>query len=342
MPDLRKISYGCGFCPAPVILTLSNTFCEEFDDSTMGLSPDILTSLKKIENPTRIFGDRTQFGDGLLDNAQVVAGEVNFVYVRIRNRGGLIAKQVIATVYSAPLATLITPDDLIEVGRSDPLTIPIGCNPVITNAIPWNPDISDGEGRTLVVQLSLAEEPLRPLPQMQWLEFLATLCNSEQVAQRSIQVVDISDATPPEIELPFSIKGKPDGQAVRLDILRQLPQEIDLTWEIPDEVFKAIAQANCIDEKNVEPSPEKGKVRLRLSSANQVSFPGVRLPAGQSYPSKLLVRGQDALSTGRYSIAVRQRAEGNELGRVTFALRPPKPIRPPLFRFIDRFRGIFD
>ncbi|MEM9215228.1 MAG: S8 family serine peptidase [Cyanobacteria bacterium P01_F01_bin.150] len=342
MPDLRKISQYCGFCPIPSMLTLSNTFCEEFDTSPIGLSPDILTSLKNVKQPGLVFGDRTQFGDGFLDNASVVVGQENSVYVRLRNRVDKKIENVIATVYSAPLSSLITPDDLIEIGRSRPITVPGGCNPVVTNAILWKPESPIGEGRTLIVQLSTAPETIRPLPEMQWLELLATLCNSEQVAQRSIQVVEVADSDSSVVELPFFIKGVPDGRSFNLNIRRQLPEEIDLQLEVPQAVFDAIAQTTCIDDQDIERRPKTGQVRFRLPAFNQITFPKVSLPASQSYPVKLLARGRTSFGFGeRYSIAVRQVSEGNELGRITFALRPPKPPMPSLRQLIDWVRQLF-
>ena len=65
------------------------------------------------------------------------AGQDNYIYVRIRNRGGVGAANVVATVYWAPVATLVTPNLWTLIDSVTIPSVPTGNQPTVSAAIVW-------------------------------------------------------------------------------------------------------------------------------------------------------------------------------------------------------------
>ena len=65
------------------------------------------------------------------------SGQNNYIYVRMRNRGGSNASNVTATIYWAPVATLITPDLWSLVGTVTLPNVPTGDILTVSPSITW-------------------------------------------------------------------------------------------------------------------------------------------------------------------------------------------------------------
>lgn len=324
MPNLRCIAECKGYVAALYLQKASTLFCELPDANPIGTSLDILTCSHRAERPTQYFSELNPLQENSLQHCRIINDQVNYVYARIRNCGSLTANNVVATVYRAPLATLITPDLLKEIGRSESVAVPVGFTPIVTDPIPWRPTVtSSSEGHTLIVDVAPTDERQKPLQEMQWQEFLAILCNSNQVAQRSVQVVEVRPRTPEKFSLPFLITGAPDQESTfTLEWVRQLPEGIDVQWQVPRVLFDILSRENCIDEADVD--SEQEQMKIPLSQLNRVFLSKVKLPASARYQSQVLLTAADGFASGIYSLAVRQLLNNNEVGRVTWIFKPSK------------------
>jgi hypothetical protein len=63
---------------------------------------------------------------------------------------------------------------------------------------------------------------------------------------------------------------------------------------------------------------------LRLPGAPRIRWTSVRLPRGALFEAGFLLRGTRLIQRAGHGVAIRQLCGGEEVGRVTFELRPPR------------------
>jgi len=114
-----------------------------------------------------------------------LAGQTNYVQVRVRNRGGAEARNVVVRVYDAVGGTSMRwPDDWMpQVGEAAIPVLAAGASAVVS--IPWR---AVGAGHTcFLVRISADEDPV---VSEGWVPFDNNLC------QRNVQVVDSGTCDP--------------------------------------------------------------------------------------------------------------------------------------------------
>ncbi len=127
MPNLRAIIDGSVLNLAPDIYL--RDFVGDNGDPHLGAissSPDIILRQMAVPDPQAAFGAGSGTENDMTLGYEAEAGQDNFVYVRVRNRGGSAAADVTATVYWAPPSTLLTPDLWTLLGSTTLPNVPTG------------------------------------------------------------------------------------------------------------------------------------------------------------------------------------------------------------------------
>ena len=138
MPNLRAIIDGDVLNLAPDLYL--RDFVGDMGEPHAGAisaSPDVILRQTAESDPQASFGEGSGTENSATLGFEAEAGQDNFLYVRVRNRGSSVANNVEATVYWAPVATLVTPDLWTLVGSTTIPSVPTGDLLTVSDAIVW-------------------------------------------------------------------------------------------------------------------------------------------------------------------------------------------------------------
>ncbi len=320
MPDLRAlIEDTLGLVPDVYLRdNPADTGAVPVSGSISG-SPDVIVRPSAVANPTAEFGEGSGNENSSTLGFEVEAGQDNFIYVRMKNRGTSDANGVTATVYWSEVSTLVTPDMWHLVGTTAPANVPQGDTLVVAGPLTWAvADIPATGHYCFVAVLDHPQDQAPPLPgPLDWDDFRALIRNHNNVTWRNFNVIDeIPDPSEDPAEFAFLIAGAPDRARVfDLEIIQRLPKGAEVWLEVP------LALAGRLTEGQLwHPKIDRKRqvARLRLPARPRIPLCWVRLGARARYPSRFLVRGPKGMEQGGHSIAIRQLFEGEEVGRVTW------------------------
>lgn len=286
-------------------------------------SPDIIVRPEEVVDPTAEFGEGSGNENSNTLGSVVEFGQDNFIYVRMKNRGGSDANNVIADVYWSEVGTLITPNLWNFIGTTAPVNVPVGDVLVVTNPITW----VDGTlppadtHQCFVGILQHAQDPGPPIPPVasfDWDDFYALIRNHNNVTWRNFNVVDDVDPSDPSASLLFNINGAPDkARYFDFEIIRALPRKAQLWLEMPYNLF-AFARIKGLETKV---DREKNKASVLLPDLRRFSFRRLNLPKSAKYKCRFVVKGGKGYENGLHQIAIRQLFDNFEVGRVTWGLK---------------------
>jgi hypothetical protein len=328
MPNLRVIIDGDILNLAPDVYL--RDFVGDVGDPHTGAisaSPDVILRQTAEPNPQASFGD----GSGTENNAtlgfEAEAGQDNFIYVRVRNRGGSAAANVEATVYWAPVATLLTPDLWTLVGSTTIASVPTGDLLTVSDAIVWPSAAIPATGHYCFVGLIGHARDPAPLPAdfLNWDNFRLFIRANNNVTWRNFNVVNNmppSSAEPPNyVALPFLAAGAPDrARRMRLEVVGRLPKGAVAVLEMPQEW----AQLLQVRPMPVEGAKRRCMVYAPVNPCGRTSFADVAFPVKARIPMRLLVKVPKELQRHEFEIFARQLFGNEEVGRVTWRLAPPR------------------
>lgn len=296
-------------------------------------SPDVILRQSIVADEQAAFGAGSGTeNDAALGN-EAEAGQDNYVYVRAQNRGGADATDVTATVYWSEVATLVTPDMWELVGEVTIPTVATGNQLTVSDAITWDETEIPGTGHYCFVGILGTEGDPAPGPADfgDWATFQEFVRENNNATWRNFNVVDNvpPTATPGFVALPFLAVGAHDrARPMGLEIDGRLPKGARAVLEMPEHV-RALAEKHLpvVDGEDVEIDDVEVREDSVLVPVNPFSRTGLgefRFPAKAKVDMTLHVRiPEDALEDA-YDVAVVQRYEGEELGRVGWRLAPPR------------------
>jgi hypothetical protein len=337
MPNLRHIIDD-------VLGVSADSYLRDFVGDTgdphsgaISASPDIILRTALVADPQAAFGQGsgTENSNTLGDEAE--AGQDNYIYIRVLNRGGASATNVTATVYWSPPATLVTPDLWTLAGSVGIPNVPSGDVLTVSDAITWPSAAIPAPGHYCFV--GLVGNPSDPAPApadfMNFDNFRLFIRNNNNVTWRNFNVVN--NVPPPNAEppgyvaLPFLFPGAPDrARRMQLETVMRLPEGALALLEAPKYLLDAMQ----------EPSPfwtedkRSGMVRVSINPHGRQPFGEVLLPAKSRAACRLLVQIPKEWRKGAYEVYARQLYDGEEVGRVTWRLtaraRDGRPQQSPL------------
>jgi len=332
MPNLRAIIDN-------VLNVASDVYIRDFVGDggnphigAISASPDIILRPTSVANPQVAFGEGSGTENSNKLGSEAEAGQDNYIYVRVRNRGGSPATNVIATVYWSPVATLITPDLWTLVGSVTIPNVPTGDLLTVSNPIIWPSVAIPSTGHYCFVGLiGNASDPAPdPATLLNWDNFRLFIRNNNNVTWRNFNVVN--NVPPPASEppnfvaLPFLAPGAPDkARRMRLEVIARLPKGAKILLEAP---------LYLIDTMQVR-SPflkldKKSSVAwIPINPQGQNSFGEILFPAKSRTKLRLLVHIPEELRKNEYEVFVRQLYEDEEVGRVTWRLASRNSQKQP-------------
>jgi hypothetical protein len=291
-------------------------------------SPDIIARRTAVANPQSALGQGSGTENSDTLGFEVEAGQDNFIYVRVLNRGGSAATNVQATVYWSQVATLVTPNLWHLVGTVAIPNVPTGDVLTVSDAITWPSGSIPGTGHYCFVGLiSTDDDPAPGLTDfMNWDNYVRFVRANNNVTWRNFNVVN--NVPPSEagqgvpkgfVALPFLVPGAPDrARKMGLEVIARLPEGARAILEAPIYLLDALGQRGPHREV------KKGMGRIPIQAHGRQFLGEALLAAGSKPQLRMFVRIPEELREHPYDIAVRQIYRKQEVGRVTWRLAPPR------------------
>jgi serine protease len=329
MPDLRAIIED-------VLNVATDVYIRDFVGDTgdphagsISASPDIILRPAAVADPQAEFGEGSGTENSNMLGFEAEAGQDNFIYVRVRNRGGSPATNVEATVYWSPPATLVTPDLWTLVDSVTIPNVPDGDILTVSDAITWPSAAIPAEGHYCFVGLvgTTNEPPPDPAEFVDFDNFMRFIRENNNVTWRNFNVVNndpaASGGDPANfVALPFLAPGAPDkARPMRLEIVAKLPRGARVFLEAPP---------HFIDGMRVRPpffEMQKRRVRIPIHPHGRFNLEEMLFPAKSRTKLRLLVQIPKQLRRNQYELYARQLYREQEVGRITWRLVPPEFLK---------------
>lgn len=289
-------------------------------------SPDIIVRPAMVADPVAEFGEGSGNENSNMLGYRVEFGQDNFIYVRIKNRGGAAAMNVTASIYWSEVATLVTPDMWHFIGNTAPINVPVGDTLVVSAPLTW-PGASLPPVDTHQCFVGILRHPQDPAPPIpggagfDFDDFMAFIRNNNNITWRNFNVVNDIDPSDPNAELVFNVTGTPDkSRNFDLQIMNFLPEGAKLWFELPYALY-AFSKFRALEVKF---DKKQNRVRILLPALRQINLCDVNIPQKGKFPCKFIVKGGKGFEKGMHFLAIKQLYENFEVGRVTWGLTSPK------------------
>jgi hypothetical protein len=323
MPDLRNIiNEQLGIVPDVYIRDNIGDVGDPHD-GVISASPDIIVRPVAVAAPQVSFGAGSGTENDAMLGFEVEAGQDNYIYVRALNRSSTEAINVNASIFWAPVSTLVTPDHWNLIGSVTIPSVPGGDILTCSDALVWPYADIPAPGHYCYVGIlgTVSDPGPAPADFLDFDNFRSFIRNNNNVTWRNFNVVDRDPADPEQqIPLLWIIPGAPDKPrvfAVELGI--KLPRRAEILLELPLQLLREMkTQLTLIEVNKV-----KDRAIARLPSRGQVRFGPGHIPAKARHEMKLLVRTNSTDKNTIFRIEARQLYEGKEeVGRVAWFLDP--------------------
>lgn len=293
-------------------------------------SPDIIARPVAVADPALAFGEGSGTENSNTQGFEIEAGQDNFLYARMKNRGAADANGVTARIYWSEVSTLVTPDMWTLIGVTAPVNVPMGDTLVVTDPLTWAELDIPGEGHYCLV--GILDHPADPAPLLpsptDWDGFRAFIRNQNNVTWRNFNVID--DVFDPDADpsvQDFLIANFPDARRYfDFVIERRIPRSVQVWLEVPMQIAKAFLRD--LDLK-VKVDQENQRVRMLLPAASRMVVPRVLLPAKARLNCRFMFKGFSKHGNPGNMISIGQHFKKQEVGRVTWHFskkRDPKEI----------------
>ncbi|HEX8122856.1 MAG TPA: hypothetical protein VF549_16505 [Solirubrobacteraceae bacterium] len=289
-------------------------------------SPDIIvrSSAPAIgADPQALFGEGSGTENSETLSTDVEAGQDNFVWARVRNRGDSPVVDALAqvTVYWSEVATLVMPSSWHRIGQVG-IDVPVGNLLTVTETIPWPAASVPGPGHyCFVATVGTPQDPVPALATLaDWNAFVAFVRDNNGVTWRNFNVVDLQAMVVSPKPLPFLIAGAPkEDVEMGLEVIAYLPRKARLVLEAPTRLLERF--------RGLELETDGKRARARLRPTGRQDLGLAEFPADLRAEARLRVElPEEAAKRTGWTVAIRQYATADrlEVGRVTWHFRSPR------------------
>lgn len=293
-------------------------------NGAISASPDIILRPVAVADPQASFGE----GSGTENNSslgfEAETGQDNFLYVRVRNRGGAAANNVNADLFWSPPSTLVTPDLWTFVGSTNIASVPTGNQLTVSNTVTWPSAAIPAPGHYCFVGLIGTGNDPAPAPAdfLNFDNFRTFIRENNNVTWRNFNIVNNDPGDPEaQIALNWLMPGAPDeARRFSLHLRLDLPRRAEVLLDLPLAILRALdAQVEL-----VKIDQRRGRGIAKLPPIGDVRFGPGLIDAKARYEMKFLVR-LNSKERGKHSIVARQLFEGKEeVGRLTWLFDPTR------------------
>lgn len=326
MPNLRSIIedvLDVGF--ADVYIRDNATDVGTVHSGAISTSPDVILRPTSVADPQTAYGEGSGTEGSMTLGYEATAGQDNFVYTRVRNRGAVAAGATTIDVYWSPVAMLVTPDMWTLVGTATLPSVPTGNVLTVADEIIWQQALIPATGHYCFVAIvSTANDPAPPLADLvNFDNFYSFIRNNNNATWRNFNVVaNAGPSQDPSVKMNFLAVGALDRALdMGIEIIPQLPEGAKLWLEAPD---------FFVDRSGRKPfgEPTKdGLVRISLRPSGLQRLGVFHFPRGFKQDMRLVVElPKSARRQSGYQVTARQFLVDpeQELGRVTWYLAAPE------------------
>jgi serine protease len=323
MPDLAVIVPTLGLVPDVYLRDAVGDTGAIPWAGAISSSPDVIVLPAPVADPQLAFGEGSGTENSAVLGYKVESGQDNTIYVRIRNRGGAAAVNVVATVYWSEVATLVTPSSWHVIGSVTLPLVPVGDVLTVSPALTWlKADIPVIGHYCFVATLQHPNDPAPPTPgPLDWNSFRDMIRAHNNVTWRNFNVEnllpDTPDATP---SFEFKLVGAEDrARRFTFEIERRLPNDAVLELEGPFDLLEHLRGERPLKVLR----DKRGKqTRLVLPALQRIVLDEVRIPRGGRLPCTLHIHPKKGKVLFGHSVAIRQLYKGEEIGRIVWQFAP--------------------
>ncbi|MHB8809023.1 MAG: S8 family peptidase [Desulfobulbaceae bacterium] len=290
---------------------------------SISASPDVIVRPSTVADSQLVYGEGSGTENSATLGYEVESGQDNFIYVRVRNRGGAAATNVVATVYWSEVATLVTPSMWQLIGSVTFPLVPVGDVLTVSPALVWPKAGIPGPGHyCFVATLQHPNDPTPPIPgPLDWATFQDMIRAHNNVTWRNFNVVNLlpdePDATP---SFAFKLAGAEDrALPFAFEVERKLPADAVLELEGPLGLLVRLKGEN--PWKLVQ-GKKSDKARLILPALPRIMLPHVRIPRGVRLPCSFKIHPRKGKVVYGHGVAIRQIYKGEEVGRINWQFAP--------------------
>jgi hypothetical protein len=288
-------------------------------------SPDIIVRpdpLPSGTDPQTVYGEGTGTENSDTLSSPVEAGQDNFIYTRVRNRGDLAVVDALAqvTVYWSEVATLVTPSNWHMIGQVG-MDVPVGNLLTVSETITWDSgDIPAPGHYCFVATVGTPGDPVPPLANLaDWNSFVAFIRNNNNVTWRNFNVVDLQAMMANPAPQPFLIRGAPrEDVEMGLEVIAYLPEGARLVLEAPADLLERF--------RKLELEVDGDRARATLPPIGRQDLGVAEFPAELQAKAQMHVElPEEAVKRSGWTVAIRQYATDDrlEVGRVTWYFASP-------------------
>lgn len=282
-------------------------------------SPDIIVRPISVANPDVAFGEGSGVENSTSLGFAAEAGQDNFIYARMKNRGGADATGVTARIFWSEVSTLVTPDMWNEIGVTSAVNVPQGNTLVVTPELVWPAADIPGTGHYCFVGiLDNAQDPAPVIPPAtDWNGFRSFIRNQNNVTWRNFNVVDdIEDPSADPYIAPFLIANLRDQRrAFDFVIEQRVAKGVQSQIEVPLSILKAFCGEAKLECK-IDRDRQVGIIQLPRTQ--RLFIPNILLPAGARLQCRFVVKGLTQYGQAGNEIAIAQSFEDQVMGQVTW------------------------
>jgi hypothetical protein len=298
-------------CQADVYIrdNLQDTGVEPLVGGGLSISPDVNPYQQLLVDPQGTLGTpAAEAQDNLFQTVKF--GQTNYIYLRLQNRGNAAAVADVDLYYSVP-TTLPTPASWTLIGSlTTPAIVPGEFR--VVGPITWNQVPQPGH-YCFVAVLGTSGNPKPNFQGIQTInDFYTFIRQNNNATWKNFDVINV----PPggKIKFPFWIQGWPkiDYRGDLEIILGKLPKGAKVHLEI----------AKQLKEKTKHVRMKAATARGRLATFHVTptgiaALRNMHLKAGIRSRASLVITLPHSTKPGAYDVAVLQKINGKEVGRVT-------------------------
>jgi hypothetical protein len=329
MPDLVKVAAQIGLLPEVYIRDAIGDM-GEVPSARVHQSPDIIVTQNQSANPANDYGPTSATAEAIPRNDEIVPGQVNYIYIRMRNRAAVPAIGVTATVYWSEASSLVAPVHWHLIGTTQPVTVPGAPTLTVAGPIHWNPQVGSLPPSNHGCFVAILDHPLDPAPPLlpandpsgagptSWNDFLSYVGNNNNVAWRNFSVLAANPTTAGfQASAWFVIRGAgEEASTFTFEILQRLPRGAQVGLEVP----RALAlQLRRFEYLRPMPGHEaRDTVRLLVRPRRFLRLKDLELETREGYSCVLRVDFPKGIAFEGQNLSLRQYYRGKEVGRLTW------------------------
>ncbi len=346
MPDLRNIVEKA-LCTTPDVYI--RDFVDDDGDPHTGpisMSPDIILRRTPFDADPAVDlaaaqaaygeGSGTEGNSSLSEDA--VPGQNHCIYVRVRNRGGVLAQNVKATVYYSDPTLLVTPDLWNKIGETVIKEVPPGDVLTVSPAIKWSAIPGTGH-YCFVASIGNPQDPEPPKPGdflgwpglNAWDLYQRFIRENNNVTWRNFDVVDNTPSTSGFTELDFMMNGTwSKAVPMRIEVISRFPSEARIFLHVPEKDWKTLSALKELGRIVEIESEKRGRVpAIQLNPHGRSRTTEILFPKTREFRSQclLLVDIPERLRKFPYEVSIRQLSGDQEVGRLTWRLAQQQETR---------------